>query len=212
MTYTATMYESEIADMTGVAFDDGRVVKKYHLLTESEKRTARENAIEHLVPDDWYEEVYDYAIETARDLGIEISNRGPFDADIFFTMHSQGSGACFTGNWYYRKGMAARAKQHDAEIQRIAAGLADAARRSFYLTSARVSLGYSLYTHSGTMNIEVFVERGAAVEDEIRQLLRDFADWIYYELTAKYDYLTSDAVIDEQLADQWFDEYGELTS
>ena len=36
-------------------------------------------------------------------------------------------------------------------------------------------------------------------EDEIRQLMRDFADWIYENLSNEYDYQTSDEVVEDAI-------------
>ena len=47
-----------------------------------------------------------------------------------------------------------------------------------------------------------------ATEVQIATLMRDFANWIYKNLEAEYDYLTSDEFIDERLADDLFDEDG----
>ena len=45
------------------------------------------------------------------------------------------------------------------------------------------------------------------------QLMRDFADWIYKEIEADYDYITSDEAINERLTedgDYEFTEEGEM--
>ncbi|KAB2699348.1 hypothetical protein F9K79_09650 [Ochrobactrum sp. Kaboul] len=47
-------------------------------------------------------------------------------------------------------------------------------------------------------------------EDRIKASLRGFMDWIYDQLEAEHEYLTSDQVVDEALADYNFDEDGEL--
>lgn len=48
------------------------------------------------------------------------------------------------------------------------------------------------------------------VEAEIKSLLRAFMDWIYEQLASEHEYLTSDKVIDEALADDTFDEDGNV--
>ena len=51
-------------------------------------------------------------------------------------------------------------------------------------------------------------EVGEPDEDAFAQLMRDFADWIYKTLEAEHDWLTSDEVVDEALAEETFDEDG----
>lgn len=45
-------------------------------------------------------------------------------------------------------------------------------------------------------------------EDDVKEALRDFMRWIYRQLEAEYEWLTSDEAIDEALADITFDEDG----
>jgi hypothetical protein len=48
------------------------------------------------------------------------------------------------------------------------------------------------------------------LEDDVTQLMRDFADWIYKNLEAEHDYLTSDECIDQYLAEEKFDSLGQV--
>ena len=52
-------------------------------------------------------------------------------------------------------------------------------------------------------NGKEFTWNGKAVSDDdeesLKQLMRDFADWIYSSLEKEYDYLTSDEAIAESL-------------
>lgn len=48
----------------------------------------------------------------------------------------------------------------------------------------------------------------APFAEEIRDTLRAFMDWIYRQLEAEHDYLMSDEVVDEYLAELTFDEDG----
>jgi hypothetical protein len=48
------------------------------------------------------------------------------------------------------------------------------------------------------------------LEDDVTQLMRDFADWIYKNLEAEHDYLTSDECIDQYLAEEKFDADGDM--
>lgn len=47
-------------------------------------------------------------------------------------------------------------------------------------------------------------------EPEITHWLRTFMDWIYRQLEAEYDHLTSDEVVDDMLSDHKFDEEGNI--
>ena len=126
---------------------------------------------------------------------------------IFFSgFSSQGDGACFEGRYRYKKG--ALAKIHaeapkDVELQRIAKGLQDVQRRHFYRLEALCEhRGH--YCHSGCMAVEVRHEEDryrdiGDAEDDVTQLLRDFADWIYKQLEAEHDYRTSDEQVIEAI-------------
>ena len=62
------------------------------------------------------------------------------------------------------------------------------------------------------MNYDIFDwgidEVGEPNEDQFAQLMRDFADWVYKTLEAEHDYLISDEVVDEHLAEEKFDVNG----
>lgn len=49
-------------------------------------------------------------------------------------------------------------------------------------------------------------------EDDVIQLMRDFADWIYEQLEKAYDYRTSDEAVEESIiANEYeFDENGSI--
>jgi hypothetical protein len=53
---------------------------------------------------------------------------------------------------------------------------------------------------------------GETIEDDMNELVSDFADWIYRQLEAEHDYLTSDEAIKEMIDanDYLFDEDGVL--
>ena len=127
------------------------------------------------------------------------------------------SSACFEGTYHYKPGalkaIKAEAPQ-DEELQRIARELQAVQARHFYkLTASMSHSGH--YSHSGCMDVSVehsedpYRDIGDA-EDDIRQLMRDFADWIYAQLEKEYNYQTSDEVVEEAiLANEYtFDEDG----
>lgn len=65
---------------------------KYRELSDSAKERARQHYIEHWIHDDWYDYIYEEAIENGKPLGLNINN-------IFFTgFWSQGDGASWEGS------------------------------------------------------------------------------------------------------------------
>lgn len=148
---------------------------------------------------------------------------------------SQGDGACWEGSYRYAKG-ALKKLQSEAparyqylkpdgtsewtenagniELHRIAKALQKVQARHFYKLVA-VSNHRGHYNHSGCMSIEVehdedrYRDLGDA-EDDIKDALRDFADWIYRRLEEEHDWLTSDEQVDDSIiANEYtFDEDG----
>ena len=59
------------------------------------------------------------------------------------------------------------------------------------------------YVHARTMDATAYDangdEREIPVSDEFRDLMRDFADWIYTSLEEQYESDTSDEVVDENM-------------
>ena len=76
----------------------------------------------------------------------------------------------------------------------------------------------SHYSHSGTMDAVCFdkdeEELDAETCDEFRDLMREFADWIYEGLKEDYDSCMSDEAADEALEanDYEFEEDGECAA
>lgn len=182
----------------------------------------------------WYSELvfndstdWEYAFEEA-DLmaslmGIEIdrrsggrtfSRRSPEEPCIWFSgFSSQGDGACFEGTYRYKKGAVAaiKAETNDVELIRIAKDLQAVQRKHFYKLRATCKhTGH--YSHSGCMSVDVehsedqYRDLGDA-EDDVRQLMRDFADWIYECLEAEYDYQTSDENVEETIVANAYEFY-----
>lgn len=192
-------------------------VFKFDELDESAKDKAREWFRHGVFSEshDW-EFIFEDAARMGDLMGIDIRTRpvklmngsSRYDPCIYFSgFSSQGDGACFEGSYRYAKGGAAAVAKEcggtDAELIRIAQGLQDVQRRHFYRLSATCEhRGH--YCHSGCMDVEVYdyedIYRDIGdAEEEIRQLLRDFADWIYNQLEEEHDYQSSDEVVDEML-------------
>ena len=200
-------------------------------LSDSAKETAREwmrdGEIEDFGQDDG---IYEPALSAARILGIEFDNaeyniRNPkayTPAIRWSGFSSQGDGASFVGSYSHSPNSPARIRSEfptDTRLHAIADGL-DAIQNGFrLLTGHRIN---ARITHNGRevhkMSMSVTVEdaetgdelEDVEPEDKILDLMRDFADWIYWGLEAEYDYRLSDENIDERIGDgeYQFDEDG----
>ncbi len=202
-------------------------VFQYDELDDRAKERAREWYSRHVFEDpcDW-EYVYEDAAEVADILGIDLRQRRVtlvgghhrYEPSIYFSgFCSQGDGACFEGTYRYAKGATKKIRGYapqDKELHRIADELQAVQRKHFYhLIASMNHTGH--YCHSGCMSVEVehsedrYRDIGDA-EEEITQLMRDFADWIYERLSDEYDYRTSDEAVEEAIrANEYeFDEEG----
>lgn len=131
--------------------------------------------------------------------------------------NSQGDGASFEGRYAYAREAPKKIRQYaplDTELHRIADELQRVQRKEFYRVEARIRQE-GCYSHSGTMRVTVELANGddcgvAGTSDAITQLMRGFADWIYRQIEAEYEYRMSDEAIDDNLtANEYeFDENG----
>jgi len=168
-------------------------------LTDEAKETAR----------DWYrndlefdtEFVFEAAANIAELFGLSIHK------NYYSGFWSQGDGACFEGNYEYRKGALKAVKKHapkDIVLHGIVQDLQDIQRRYFYqLTASTRHKGF--YYHSGCMAVsvsgdpDIYYGNFTGPEDAVTQALREFADWIYQRLEAEWNYTTSDEAVDETI-------------
>lgn len=205
-------------------------------LSEKAKENARNKLrySEHYLRHEWWDGVYEDAARVATILGLDImesrrsrNGKSFLDPAINFSgFSSQGDGACFHGEYAFNPKAVEEIKAYcsDAELLRITTGLMtlQLTRRLLGLEPFSATITTSgRYSHSGSMSVEVTSEGIDAdsgepeeidegLEDEVTQLMRDFADWIYKSLEAEHDHLMSDDVVDEQLVDENFDEFGVL--
>ncbi len=211
-----------------------RTVYRFHELSEKAKERARDDRRSIELEYDWWEFVYEQAVETADMLGIKIttkpvklvSGKTRHDPCIYFSgFCSQGDGASFQGHYFPKLGIIdAIANEFcaDSKLHKIAEQLTllQVSSRVKYGQLLRASIGTnsSHYSHSGTMNVSVFFVDDDTTDpdledaEELTRLMRSFADWIYSQLEAENDYLMSDEYIDEILSedDCEFDEFGAL--
>lgn len=172
-------------------------------LTDEAKEKAREWYREHALDYEWYDCTYEDAKTIAALLGISINK-------IYFSgFYSQGDGACFEGRYEYAKGSVKAIEQHaprDTELHALARALQKLQKRNFYKLYATVrQSGY--YSHSGCTDIDVINESQSGgypssangEEEALKQLLREFMDWIYKQLEKEYEWLMSDEVVDENI-------------
>lgn len=176
----------------------------------------------------WFDFIYDDCATIFDILGIDsrkpvklINGKTRYEPEIYFSgFWNQGDGACFVGNYSYRKGSAKAIRAHapqDSELHRIADGLAELQRKSFYSLSARLThTDWYHHSHSVTIDVEdsrrSYGDCDSDVADSVAELLRDLMDWIYKQLESEYEYQTSDDCLRENIdANGYeFDESGRL--
>ena len=193
-------------------------------LSDAAKPKAREKYLTRgfQYHDDWWENVYELAQSCAEILGITIS-ANKRRSNIFFSGFSnQGDGACFEGSYSFAPNAIAEIgkKSNDPKLLDIAQKLTTMQLTQRLLGRAPFGARITLdgrYSHSGTMACDIYDpdegEEDGSVgpdADQFTQLMRDFANWIYKQLEAEHDYLSSDEYIDEQLScnKTMFDEFG----
>lgn len=177
-------------------------------LSDDAKGKARDWFRECIDANDFTCIVEDF-IEVAWIFGVDIARRtNSKDLAVYWSgFYSQGDGACFEGSYQYKKGAAKAIRAYapkDETLHRIVDELQALQRRYFYsLTATMQHRGH--YYHSGCMAVEVRDSRHAwgdsdgFADDTLTQIMRDFADWIYNQLKAEYEYRMSDESVDESI-------------
>jgi hypothetical protein len=151
---------------------------------------------------EWWDTVFEDAKTIGALMGIEL------DQIYFSGFASQGDGACFTGDYSYRKGSAKAVREHaplDSELHAIADNLQAIQRQNFYSLVASVRHN-DRYSHEYSVSIGVEDTRrdtysgvSEDTEESLSDVLRDFMRWIYKRLEAEYDWLMSDEQITESI-------------
>jgi hypothetical protein len=190
-------------------------VYTFNELSDDAKEKAREWFRERGFDYDWYDSVYSDFEEIAKFMGIEVEH-------IHFSgFWSQGDGACFEGNYRYEKGGVKKLKSYapvDKELHRIAEGLEQAQKPNNYLIHGTIKHRGNYY-HYNSMEIDLhrenchgdYLDFKGTAEDEITELFKDLAKWLYQTLENEYDSISSDEAIDETIGinDYEFTEEGE---
>lgn len=198
---------SEIIETTAYRLDEFADVAK-----ERARAWYREAGFEH----DWHDTVYEDFQRIAEIVGIRFKTRtvrlvggATFEAPrIWFSgFSSQGDGACWQGNYSYRKLASAEIRSYapqDREIHRIADALQAIQQRNLYQLHAEVG-HRGRYCHAFSMDIAVArdsrVSQDMTDEAEaiVTDALRDLAHWLYRQLEREYDHLSGDEAVDETL-------------
>lgn len=195
-------------------------VYQYDELSEAAQEKAREwYRTAASIGDDFFSEcVIEDAACVAEILGIDIRQTRKtllggghrYEPTVYFSgFWSQGDGACFDGRYSYKKGASKAIREYcpDKELHRIADALQAAQKKNFYKLWATCKHSGHYY-HSGCMAVDVghdddspcYRSREIGIsEDDIRQLMRDFADWIYKQLENEWEYQNSDEQVTESI-------------
>jgi hypothetical protein len=190
---------------------------QYDELSDAAKEKARDWYRRASEGDNYFSEaVIEDAEQVAEIIGIEFDYRhwenshgfkGKEPKVYWSGFWSQGDGASWEGSYRYKKGAVKAILEYapqDPDLHHIALALREVQTRYFYQLSASVTTS-GHYSHSGTMDVSVsyngddYREVAEADENEIRDLLRDFADWIYSHLESEYNYQNSDEAIEETI-------------
>ena len=121
----------------------------------------------------------------------------------------QGQGASYSGSYSYRKGSAkaiAKEAPRGADktytgnnlLNDVAEMLAEVQARNFYQLQASITASRGHYL---SIDVERADDKPVSTEDEdtVIEALRDFANWIYRQLEAEYEYQNADEQVDENI-------------
>jgi hypothetical protein len=205
------------------------IVYQYDELSDKAKEKARDWYRDGECDDDyWSEGVIDDAAAIAEFLGLDINQTAyktmggetRYKPTVYFSgFWSQGGGACVEGTWRARDVKADKLKEYapqDQELHRIVDGLAEIAKE--YPDGSFTVKHSGHYSHSGCtrFNIELPCEAFDEAEydspehtrldekisndgETLKELARDFMNWIYKQLKEEWDYQNSDEQVEESI-------------
>ncbi len=207
-------------------------VYTFDQLSEEAKERARDSWREDEARD--FQPEYESYETAAKLLGIDLTERRTrrngknemvactANTIMYSGFWSQGDGASFTGTFTFVPGCCDSIREmfpQNTTLHKIADSLT-AMHNTLRLLEGKKLTGNITqsgnYVHSHTMAATAYDEEGeeldVATSDRFRDLMRDFADWIYKGLEEDYDYQTSDEAINESLSngEYEFDEEGEM--
>jgi hypothetical protein len=183
-------------------------------LSDAAKEKARSWYRELGAHDDWWDAVYEDFERICGILGIRLKTTSvrlmgggtrQKPCSWFAGFWSQGDGAAFEGYLSHAKSSATRIRDYaptDEMLHGIADRLQAIQRRNFYQLCAEAS-HRGRYYHEYTMSVDVTRDSvtwqppTSDAEEIVTEALRDLARWLYRQLEAEYDHLTSDEVIED---------------
>ena len=196
-------------------------VYKIDEISDAAKEAARAWYLESCLDYEWYDFVYEDFGTICGILGITLATTpvrlyggGTREkSNLYWTgFWNQGDGASFEGSYVHARGAARAIRAHapkDDELHRIADALQAVQRRNIWQLHSTIRQR-GRYCHEYTMSIDV--ERDSPTwqpptddaEDAVTEAMRDLARWLYRQIRAEYEHLTSDEAIDETLAaNEW---------
>lgn len=139
-----------------------------------------------------------------------------YDPDISFSLgYTQGDGASFDAYYRFVKQGSKKIREHapnDVNLHAIADALAAVQKRNGYsLTAQTHAHGVASYS----MEVNVMDSRkpdedpSAEADEEVTKQLRAFADWLYDQIRAQNDYLSSDESVEESIRANDYDFYAD---
>jgi len=193
-----------------------RTLYKFSELSEAAQKKAVETYCEtageyfetEFVYDDFERICNIMGVELRQTAGRTCSGKTFYRPAIYYSgFWSQGDGACYEGTYSYKKGCqkAIRAYTDDTELHRIADELTALQKPWFYrLTATMTHSGH--YYHAGCMDVDVELSQDNNGDkplpwQDLTEVLRDLARWLYRTLESDYEYQTSEACARDALAD-----------
>lgn len=169
-------------------------VFKFCELSQDAKETVIETFSDINTDYQWWDFLFEDFKTVGEILGIEIN-------EIYFSgFWSQGDGACFEGNYSYKKDCIKKIKEYaptDTELHSIATALFQIQRPYFYRLTANIKHSGHYY-HEYCTAIDVYqqdnTDYGNVSSNDveaIEDLLRDFMRWMYQQLEKEYNWLTT---------------------
>lgn len=147
--------------------------------------------------DQWHDGIIEDAKECGKILGIDI------DKIYFSGFSSQGDGACFEGNYSYRKNAVNDIKAYapkDEVLHSIAERLNTEQKKQFYGITANVKhSGHYYHQYCTDISVTDKNDNEPNNEKEICEILRDFMAWIYKQLEKEFDYQTEEVHVIETI-------------
>lgn len=169
---------------------------------------AKDKVRDWLTQDLYYEFCYEDFERVGAIMGITIETRAVklmngkvrYDPCIYWSgFYHQGSGLAFNGDYRYAKGAvkAMKAETNDTELIRIAQALQDVQRKHFYRLGASISNNRDTDIRVEVFDREDYCRDIGDAEEEVRGLIKDFAQWCWCSLRDEYEYHCSEEVIAE---------------